>query len=803
MSDTTSRVTAADPMAALRDALLHYWGYDSFRPLQAEAMRAVVEHRDSVVVLPTGGGKSICFQAPAVTMRGLAIVVSPLISLMKDQVDALIECGIPAACVNSSLPQRELLRVADRVRRGELKLLYVAPERLCTEKMLAFLDDAKVSFFAIDEAHCISAWGHDFRPEYRMLKLLRARFPKAGVHAYTATATQQVRDDIIEQLGLQDAEQLVGSFDRPNLVYRVVRKSDVLKQVRQVIDSHPGESGIVYCISRREVDDIAEALTRAGYRARPYHAGLSDIDRHKHQDEFLNDDAEIVVATVAFGMGIDKSDVRFVVHTGAPKSLEHYQQETGRAGRDGLDADCWLFWTVANFITWRKMLSDLPPDAYKQSDESLRSMERYCNSVVCRHKALVEHFGQTYRSPQSRRMDAPSVRASSADEAGSPADADGRGVHPTDSAAGTIPSDNCGACDVCLDQLEIVADSKVLSQKILSCVVRVKESFGAGYVAQVLTGSQEARILENGHDQLSTYGLLKESPTSHVRDWIEQLASQGFLVRTGEYNVLAVTPKGWEVLRGEASPQLLKPAAKKTKAARGTRTEAASWEGVDRALFDVLRGVRRQLAADRNVPPFVVFADTTLRDLARRRPTTLESFRHSHGVGDKKTADYGAIFTEAIRNHCAERGQSTDIADANDSPRDPRGRTPRAAEPVSEKAVATLASKQNAFDMFQEGRTLEEVMAATSRAKSTVSEYLAEFIEQTQLSDPTPWVDLATFDRVRAASRLSPDGRLKPIFESLEGTVSYDAIRIALACLQHEPPADNAPVDSVDEFVDG
>ena len=761
MSDTSSRVTAADPMTALREALLHYWGYDSFRPLQAEAMRAVVEHRDSVVVLPTGGGKSICFQAPAVTMRGLAIVVSPLISLMKDQVDALIECGIPAACVNSSLPQRELLRVADRVRRGELKLLYVAPERLCTEKMLAFLDDAHVSFFAIDEAHCISAWGHDFRPEYRMLKLLRARFPKAGVHAYTATATQQVRDDIVEQLGLQDAEQLIGSFDRPNLVYRVVRKSDVLKQVRQVIDSHPGESGIVYCISRREVDDIAEALTRAGYRARPYHAGLSDADRHKHQDEFLNDDAEIVVATVAFGMGIDKSDVRFVVHTGAPKSLEHYQQETGRAGRDSLDADCWLFWTVANFITWRKMLSDLPPAAFQQSDDSLRSMERYCNSVVCRHKALVEHFGQSY------------------------------------------PGVNCGACDVCLDQLEIVADSKVLSQKILSCVVRVKESFGAGYVAQVLTGSQEARILENGHDKLSTYGLLKESPTNHVRDWIEQLASQGFLVRTGEYNVLAVTPKGWEVLRGEASPQLLKPAAKKAKAARGTRTEAASWEGVDRALFDLLRGVRRQLAADRNVPPFVVFADTTLRDLARRRPTTLESFRHSHGVGDKKTADYGAIFTEAIRKHCSEGGQSTDIGDAADSSGDPRSRSPRAAEPVEAKAVATLASKQNAFDMFQEGRTLEYVMSATNRAKATVAEYLVEFIEQTQLSDPTPWVDLATFDRVRAACRLSPDGRLKPIFEALEGTVTYDAIRIALACLQHEPPADAAPVDSADEFVDG
>lgn len=604
----------ADSMTSLREALLHYWGYDSFRPLQAEAMQAVIEHRDSIVVLPTGGGKSICFQAPAVTMPGLAVVVSPLISLMKDQVDALLECGIAAACVNSSLPPHEVIQVANRIRAGELKLLYVAPERLCTEKMLSFLEDANVSFFAIDEAHCISAWGHDFRPEYRMLRQLRDRFPKVGIHAYTATATERVRDDIIQQLELQDAERLIGSFDRPNLVYRVVRRSDVMKQIRQVIDAHPGESGIIYCISRREVDELAEALSRAGYRVRPYHAGLSDVDRHRHQDEFLNDDIDIVVATVAFGMGIDKSDVRFVIHTGSPKSLEHYQQETGRAGRDGLGAECWLLWTAGNFMTWRKMLADLPADAFKQADDSLRAMERFCNGVVCRHKALVEHFGQSY------------------------------------------PAGNCEACDVCLDQLETMPDSKVLGQKILSCVVRVNESFGAAYVAQVLTGSRDARLLENGHDQLSTYGLLQDHSASHVRDWIEQLVAQGFLARTGEFNVLSVTSDGWSVLRNEATPQLLKPAARKAKGAKGTRTDMASWEGVDLDLFELLRAVRRELATERSVPPFVVFADTTLRDLARRRPTTLEAFRLTHGVGDKKTADYGAIFTDAIRRHCAERG---------------------------------------------------------------------------------------------------------------------------------------------------
>lgn len=767
-------------MPPLREALLHYWGYDSFRPLQAEAMRAVVEHRDSVVVLPTGGGKSICFQAPAVTMPGLAVVVSPLISLMKDQVDALIECGIPAAGVNSSLPPRELLRVADRVRRGELKLLYVAPERLCTEKMLSFLDDANVSFFAIDEAHCVSAWGHDFRPEYRMLGQLRARFPDVGVHAYTATATQPVRDDIVEQLGLQNAEQLVGSFDRPNLIYRVVRHNGVLNQVRQVIDSHAGESGIIYCISKREVDSLALALQGAGYKTRPYHAGLSAADRNQHQDEFLNDDCQIIVATVAFGMGIDKSDVRFVIHTGTPKSLEHYQQETGRAGRDGLNADCWLFWHYGNFVVWRMMLrgSNLSSDALKQAEVSLQMMDRYCNRRVCRHQALVEHFGQSY------------------------------------------PGDNCGACDVCLDQLEPVIatataiehppsdfrshnpkpviepafDAKVIGQKILSCVVRLKEGFGGGYVVQVLMGSKEARILENGHDQLSTYGLLKGEQKAHVRDWIEQLTSHGFLERTGEYNVLAVTPNGWQVLRGEVTPDLHRPANTEVSAARETRTEAASWDGVDRGLFDVLRGVRRKLATERGVPPFIVFGDTTLRDLARQVPTTLEAFRHAHGVGDKKTAEYGDVFVETIRLYCAEhglaadQGQGVESATAAPSPSNPRTNSRRAEAPIETKPVSTLVSKQIAFDMFQAGQSLPEVMAATNRAKSTVSEYLVEFIHEMEISAPEPWVDAATFARVMAAARIVGIEKLRPLFETLEENVTYDAIRIAVACLQHLPP---------------
>ena len=727
----------ADPMSSLTSVLKQYWGYDSFRPLQAEAMRAIMENRDSVVVLPTGGGKSICFQAPAVAMSGLAVVGSPLISLMKDQVDALTECGIPAACVNSSMSNSERLTVANAVRQRELKLLYVAPERLCSDKMLDFLETSQVSFFAIDEAHCISAWGHDFRPEYRMLQQLRTRFPGIGVHAYTATATEHVRRDISDQLGLRDPEWLIGSFDRPNLVYRVQRKSDVLKQVRSVIDAHPNESGIIYCISRREVDEIAQLLSRAGYKTRPYHAGLSDADRIKHQDEFLNDKTHIIVATVAFGMGIDKSNVRYVIHTGAPKSLEHYQQETGRAGRDGLEAECWLLWATANFITWRKMQEDLPSDARNLAYESLKGIERFCTGVVCRHKALVEHFDQPFEST------------------------------------------NCQACDVCLDQLDLVSDPIVVSQKILSCVVRVKETFGADYVAQVLVGSKDARILGNGHDELSTYGLLKDERKEAVRDWIEQLGSQGFLERVGEYNTLKVTDHGWKLLKNQATVRLLKPSTKKSAAARGSKVEATSWEGVDRELFEVLRGLRRRVAEGHGVPPFVIFADTTLRELARKRPTSLLNFRQVHGVGDKKTADFGALFTDAIREYWQQNRISVDVG--------PPAVEKSRALPVDE-AVALSAPKQLAFELFREGKSIDDVISATARASATVTEYLAEFLRETQQCDPAPWVSESVFSHVRQVALTVGTEKMKPIFEALNEKIPYPQIRIALACIKNLPP---------------
>jgi ATP-dependent DNA helicase RecQ len=604
------------PLDELRQILREYWGYDDFRPLQTEAMRAVLEGRDSVVVLPTGGGKSLCFQAPAMRMNGLAVVISPLISLMKDQVDALSDCGVPAACINSTATLAEKRRVADEIRSGRLKLLYLSPERLMMDRTLQFLKAVPLAFFAVDEAHCISEWGHDFRPEYRMLRRLKAELPAVPVHAYTATATRHVREDIARELELVDPQILVGSFDRPNLVYRVQRRVNLTRQIRDVIDRHRNDSGIIYAIRRADVDELCAELQQAGFQALPYHAGMSDEDRRRNQEAFINDQAKIVVATVAFGMGIDKPDVRYVIHAAAPKSLEGYQQESGRAGRDGLEAECWLFYSTADLQTWRKLQEDLPAQAFEIAMTVLAGIDRYCTGVTCRHAAIARYFGQE------------------------------------------LAADNCGACDVCLAELDLVDEPLVVGQKVLSCVVRLRENFGGDYTAQVLAGSKDQRIQTNGHDQLSTWGILADHDKRSIRNWIEQLAAQGFLEKSGEFNLLRVTDAGWRLLRGELLPRLLKPAARRR---RETKQARISWDGVDTGLFEALREWRRRKAVERGVPPYIVFGDSTLRELARHRPTTPQRLRSIHGIGEKKSADYGAEVLREISAYCDRTGVPPDI----------------------------------------------------------------------------------------------------------------------------------------------
>src|SRR5438105_4015213 len=602
--------------APLQDVLSRYWGYTAFRPLQREAMEAILDGRDSVTVLPTGGGKSLCFQAPALLRAGVAVVVSPLISLMKDQVDTLVGNGVPAALYNSSLSSDEKSQVVAGLRGGRYRLLYVSPERLVgegSETFVNLLSSCDVSFVAVDEAHCISQWGHDFRPEYRQLGRLRELLPTASLHAFTATATARVRRDIAAQLALRDPLQLVGSFDRPNLLYRALPRGTLKRQLEEIVARHRGEAGIIYCISRREVDALAAWLTGAGVPALPYHAGLPDSDRSRNQDAFLSERVDVIVATVAFGMGIDRSNVRFVIHCGAPRSLEHYQQESGRAGRDGLEAECALIYSSADFMKWRQMLES-NGELTDAAVVLLRQMERYASSTACRHRHLSEYFGDRYTQ------------------------------------------DSCGACDVCLDELEPAAEPIVLARKILSCVMRVGQRFGANHVVSVLRGQASEQVTGRGHHTLSTFGLLPDASVAELRGYIEQLVGLGLLVLNGdEYPVLGVTAKGIDLLRNEHSYPGLALARQRTprKGAPRTRSraEAESWEGVDGALFERLRAVRLEIARSRGVPPYVIFHDVTLREMARLRPSSFDALLGVRGVGVRKATDLGDLFLTAIREH--------------------------------------------------------------------------------------------------------------------------------------------------------
>ncbi|MFB6345446.1 MAG: DNA helicase RecQ [bacterium] len=590
----------------LLEVLSESFGYDSFHSFQEQALEAVLSRQDSLTVISTGGGKSLCYQLPTLTMDGTAIVISPLISLMQDQVANLNDMGIEAAYLNSTQDADQRQSVQESYRAGKLDLLYMAPERLKFQSARNLLKSSPISYFVIDEAHCISQWGHDFRETYRNLHEIKQWFPDMNVHAFTATATPTVQDDIVEQLNLVNPVTTVGPVDRSNLTYRVKPRTDEFEQVKNVLDRHEGEAGIVYCLRRKDVDRLSEKLNQAGYETHAYHAGLSDDVRSTNQTLFQEEKIDVIVSTVAFGMGIDRANIRFIVHAAMPKTMENYQQETGRAGRDGNPAECLLLFGGEDYATWKKILSD--SSNRDQLYGKLNEVADYCYQPLCRHRFISNYFGQEY------------------------------------------PEENCGACDYCLGELETVDNPQTLAQKIVSCVARVDEQFGAVHVTDVLRGCTKEKIKKWNHDQLSTHGLLEHKSESFLRHMIDQLLGQQFLARDPQHRTLKITESGWQLLQGEDEPALVKPAQTELQNQQPETDSREPLPGESRELFEVLRETRSSLAESNDVPAYIIFPDRTLEELAVQQPESREALKTIHGVGEVKADKYGETFLATIED---------------------------------------------------------------------------------------------------------------------------------------------------------
>ncbi len=592
------------------DILQTVFGYPSFRGQQAQIVAQVARGGDALVLMPTGGGKSLCYQIPALLRDGVGVVVSPLIALMQDQVDALAEVGVRAAFLNSTQTFEETVRTERQVRNGELDLLYVAPERLLTPRCLELLDSSKLALFAIDEAHCVSQWGHDFRPEYIKLSVLHERFPDVPRIALTATADPQTRAEIVQRLQLDEAMQFVSSFDRPNIRYQIVEKTNGRKQVLDFIqEEHAGEAGIVYCLSRKKVEETAEFLNAHGVTALPYHAGMDHATRAANQARFLREDAIVMVATIAFGMGIDKPDVRFVAHLDLPKSIEGYYQETGRAGRDGLPADAWMAYGLQDVVQQRRMIDESEADeTFKRVQTAkLDAMLGLCETLNCRRVRLLDYFGQQ--------------------------------------------SGPCGNCDTCLNP-PVSFDGTIPVQKLLSAIYRVDQRFGAGHVIDVLRGVDSEKVRQWRHDKLSTFGVGSDIGEAEWRSILRQAIALGLVVVDHDaYGSLKLTAEARPVLRGERAVQLRqyqKPVKQKRQAAKPKGYAESELSAAEQAIFDKLRWWRVETARKHNVPAYVIFHDATMREIAKAKPASLDELRHISGVGEKKLETYGAEIVSLI-----------------------------------------------------------------------------------------------------------------------------------------------------------
>ena len=714
----------------LLPALKRYFGFDSFRPLQEEIIADALGGRDVFALLPTGGGKSLCFQLPAMVGDGLTLVVSPLIALMKDQVDAMQAGGVPATFLNSTLGAEESRKRLRGLFNGEYRLLYAAPERLMLDGTLDMMKKWNVARIAIDEAHCISEWGHDFRPEYRQLAKLRDLFPGVPFMALTATATERVRADIVKYLGLRDARHYVASFNRPNLAYRVIPKSKPYEQVFSFIRTRPDECGIVYCQSRRSAETVAERLAADGIAALPYHAGLDDKVRSANQEKFLRDEARVICATIAFGMGINKPNVRFVIHHDLPKNIEGYYQETGRAGRDGLPSECLLLFSAGDVIKQTGFIDEKPdPAEQRVAREQLQKMVLYAECAACRRAELLRYFGEDF------------------------------------------PGENCGGCDNCLEPRETF-DGTVASQKFLSCVYRLRQAsrFGVGlnHVVEVLTGADTEKIRKWDHDRLSTYGIGKEHSRAEWQAIGRELIRLGYCAQAAEkFSVLELTDAGLEALRARKSVKLTRPVTVPEKPS-GERARRAGEISCDEELFGKLRALRKEVADARDVPAYIVFSDVSLRLMARKYPATEREFAGITGVGAKKLEEFGAQFMEAIASHLRENPRQVfadEIGEVRNPPPKPR---------VNDTMRETLR-------LFRAGKTVAQISRERGFTAGTIYNHIAGAIEAGEKIETDGLVSREEERLIETALAKVTVGGLGAVKELLGERIDYGQIRIYLA----------------------
>lgn len=715
-------------MDAAHQVLQQYFGYASFRPLQKEIISDVLQKRDVLAIMPTGSGKSLCFQIPAlVNQNALTIVVSPLIALMKDQVDGLRQNGIKAAYLNSSLSTDEQQSVKQQVLQKELTLLYVAPERLSQPAFLEFLQKLPIGLFAIDEAHCISEWGHDFRPDYRELKKLRQIFPTIPLLALTATATPQVKIDISKQLSLKHEASYQASFDRENLLYIVKQKQNSHEQILQYLANHAGESGIIYCQSRNDVEALAAFLQTQNIKALPYHAGLEHIKRQKHQEAFIRENVDIIVATIAFGMGIDKPNVRFVMHVDLPKSLEGYYQETGRAGRDGLPSECVLLYSYADkkksefFIRQKDKKQQVV--AYKQ----LEDMVRFATYTHCRRIALLKYFGEDYEP-------------------------------------GT-----CKACDNCITPKETF-DATIITQKILSCVYRIEERFGIKYLIDVLTGVSSERITQAGHDTLSTFGIVTDYTPQQLQTIIRELIDAGYLAVVGDpYPVVRLTEKSKHVLLKKETVRLTKLQQKERKIKKKLFTSPVHQE-----LFEVLRQLRKRLADKQQVPPYVIFSDTTLHEMASVLPQTETALRHITGVGEQKLQKYGTVFLKEIKIYCTSH-DITPIA----PPLSFLKKVKRLLQPKTDTVEETVK-------LFKQGLSIKQIAKQRGFAESTIAGHLETAYIHGEAIDLNHLVSKEKQRKIKKVFNELGYEKLAPVKDVLGKDYTYDELHFVRAMMISE-----------------